>query len=308
MTLLYIILAIAALILLASLGLFMAAFMRTGDNDFTKKTFPADSPYTVHRELLNKGVAYINSREAEDVYITSFDGLSLHGSFYPADSPEAVALLFHGWRSRAVNDFCCAVEFLHSRHISVLLVDERAHGESGGRVISFGVNESRDCADWAKWAAARFPDKKLILEGISMGAATVMTAAALPLPESVCAVIEDCGYTSPEDILACVSGRDHVPPAISLPLLRLGARLFGGFDLRGPTAVEGMRSCRLPCLFIHGEADDFVPCDMGRRNYEACASEWKKLVTVPGAGHGFAYVVGTAAVQAGLEELLSVVL
>lgn len=50
-----------------------------------------------------------------------------------------------------------------------------------------------------------------------------------------------------------------------------------------------MRKSKVPVLIIHGEDDSFVPCEMSRRNYEACASE-KELLIVPGADHGMSYV------------------
>ena len=54
--------------------------------------------------------------------------------------------------------------------------------------------------------------------------------------------------------------------------------------------MEAVKNCKVPVFFIHGEADDYVPCEMSRRNYEACASR-KKLMTVPSAAHGLSYPV-----------------
>ncbi len=306
--LLYIVLGLAALTLAASYALFRVAFARGRSNDFTKMTLKPDSPFFTNRELLDRGLAFVRAQSFEEVDVTSFDGLRLRGRYYPAEEPRAVALLFHGWRSVAQNDFCCALEFLRSRRLGVLLADQRAHGESQGRVMTFGVWESRDVRTWADWAAERFPSRPIILEGISMGAATVMMAAAAPLPETVRGIVADCGYTSPRDIFCSVAARCHVPPAAAWPLIRLGARLFGGFDPAEGSAQEAMAHCALPCLFIHGEADDFVPCQMSRRNYAACAAPWKKLITVPGAQHGFAYVVAPGAVESALDEFLSAAL
>ena len=84
-----------------------------------------------------------------------------------------------------------------------------------------------------------------------------------------------------------------LPAKILYPFVRLGARLYGGFSVEEITPVEAVTHCQLPVIFIHGEEDDYVPCDMSRINFEACASP-KRLVTVPDAGHGMAYLVDEA--------------
>ena len=81
-----------------------------------------------------------------------------------------------------------------------------------------------------------------------------------------------------------------LPPKPCYPFVKLGARIFGRFDLDGDSPKEAMKRCTLPVIFYHGEDDDFVPCSMSRENFEACGGR-KRLVTVPGAGHGLSYAV-----------------
>ena len=81
-----------------------------------------------------------------------------------------------------------------------------------------------------------------------------------------------------------------LPPAVSYPFVKLGASIFGHFDLESYSALEAMKTCSVPVIFFHGEADDFVPCWMSRACYEACSAK-KELVLVPGAGHGLSYPV-----------------
>ena len=113
------------------------------------------------------------------------------------------------------------------------------------------------------------PDVKLILCGISMGASTVLMAAGQPLPEIVIGVLADCGYNSARDIIKKVIRRMHLPADLCYPFVKLGARLFGHFDLEALSPETALRSCTLPVIFFHGEADDFVPCEMSRINYKA---------------------------------------
>lgn len=133
-------------------------------------------------------------------------------------------------------------------------------------------------------------DVKIILTGISMGASTVLMAAAEELPENVVGVLADCGYTSAKAIIKKTIRDMKLPANILYPFVKLGARLFGGFKLEEKSAVDAVKGVKLPVIFFHGEADDFVPCDMSKENFAACTAP-KRLVTVPGAGHGLSYPV-----------------
>ena len=79
-----------------------------------------------------------------------------------------------------------------------------------------------------------------------------------------------------------------LPVTLLYPFVRLGGKLYGHFDLEESSPVEALKNAKVPVIFFHGENDDFVPCDMSRAMYEVCASK-KRLVTVPGAGHGLSF-------------------
>jgi len=227
----------------------------------------------------------------EDVQITSFDGLTLCGKYYEYAPSAPIELMFHGYRGTAESDLCGGLKRCFALGHSAFIVDQRTAGGSGGEVISFGINESRDCHSWLAFMEERFgPEAKILLTGISMGAATVLMAAGEPLPETVVGVLADCGYTSPRAIIEKVIRDMHIPPTPAYPFVKLGAKLFGHFDLEENSPLEAVKRCRIPVLFFHGEEDDYVPCEMSRENYAACVAP-KKLVTTPGASHGMCYLV-----------------
>ncbi len=225
----------------------------------------------------------------EEIKITSFDGLSLYGKYYEYEPDAPMELMFHGYRGNAERDLCGGVQRCRALGRSALIVDQRTSRKSEGKVISFGINESRDCMSWLEYIVNRWPDKKVILTGISMGASTVMMAAGNELPENVVHVLADCGYSSAKDIIIKCMHDMKLPPEVLYPFVKLGARIFGRFDLEETSPIVAMKKCKVPVVFIHGEADDFVPCEMSKENYEACAS-FKAILTVPGAGHGLSYV------------------
>ena len=115
-------------------------------------------------------------------------------------------------------------------------------------------------------------------------------AAGKELPKNVVGVLADCGFSSPKKIIKKCAGDLKLPANLLYPFIKLGAKLYGHFDLEEYTPLEAMKTCKLPVIFFHGETDDFVPCDMSRETYTACKSP-KRLVTVPKAGHGLVYLV-----------------
>jgi len=231
----------------------------------------------------------------EKMAITSFDGLTLYGKYYECRPGAPIELMFHGYRGNAERDLGGGVQRCFRLGRNVLLVDQRTSGDSQGNIISFGINESKDCLRWIDALIERFgKDVKIILTGISMGAATVMTAAGKELPDNVVAILADCGYSSAKDIIKKCIRDMKLPADLLYPFVKLGAKWFGHFDLEEASPITAMKNCKKPIIFVHGEDDTFVPCEMSRQCYEACTSP-KVLLTVPGAGHGLGYVVGMKA-------------
>ena len=244
------------------------------------------------KEGILAGKAWLEGKEREEVSITGGDGLLLRGLFVPNPEAKGTLLLFHGWRSTWKTDFIIAFPFYYSLGLNLLAVDQRAQNGSQGKYITYGVRECDDLALWVQWAAGRLgKEHPLFLGGLSMGASTVLMAADLPFEANVRGIVADCGFTSPYDIIRCVAARGTDRPLkLPMALLNVFTRLFAGFGLRERSTVESLRRTKLPVLLIHGLADDFVPAEMSRENYKACAGE-KELVLVEGAGHGMSYVV-----------------
>ena len=250
---------------------------------------PEGDIYEVYREDMVNWTKMIRSMPREEMEITSFDGLVLRGRYYEFAPGAPVELLFHGYRGNAERDLNGGVARCFSLGRSAILIDHRASGRSEGHVTTFGIYERLDCREWVNFALERFgPDVKLILTGVSMGAATVMMAMGETLPPNVVCVLADCGYTSPKEIICKVIRDMHLPAPVVYPFVRLAARLFGHFDLEETSPLEAVAKAAVPLILIHGDNDEFVPYEMSARLYEACASP-KKLVPIAGAGHGLAY-------------------
>lgn len=226
----------------------------------------------------------------EELQITSFDGLTLYGRYYHQRDNAPVMILFHGYRSMAVRDCCGGHALARKLGFNVLAVDQRAHGKSDGNTITFGVLERRDCKSWADFISKKFgAEVPILLSGLSMGAATVLMAADLNLPENVVGIIADSPYSTPKAIISKVCNDMRLPPKLAWPFVRCAARIFGKFSIESISAKDAVRRSTVPILLLHGEDDRFVPCEMSHAIANACRCP-ATLHTFPEAGHGLCYM------------------
>ena len=297
-------LLVALTLIIGSAICFYMAFYepRTKKNQSAKAILPPGELYAPFRETTRQWAEEMRAMDCEELYTRSFDGLQLYGRYFEYEKGAPIEIMFHGYRGSAERDLAGGVRRAFAVGHSVILVDQRTSGKSEGKVISFGINESRDCLTWVQKTIEHFgSDVKIILTGISMGAATVLIAAGQPLPSNVVGVLADCGYTSAKEIIQKTIHDMKLPARPLYPLVRLGAKLFGGFDPDEFSPIQAVKNCKVPVIFFHGDADDYVPAEMSQRNYDACASK-KKLHFIKGAGHGLSYPVSPEEYVSAMKE------
>ncbi len=295
--------------LIISYYCFYIAFYASQKKKTTEEyPIPEGEIYELFRNLMVGWIKDVRSLPHEEFSITSFDVLTLKGKYYEYASFAPIELMPHGYRGEAERDLCGGVQRCFAPGRSALIVDQRACGNSEGHVITFGIKEHRDCLAWVDFMVKHFsPDVKIILTGISMGASTVLMAASKPLPPNVVGVLADCSFTSAKDIINKTIKDMKLPVEPAYPFVKLAARLYGGFHLEETSSIEAVKKCTLPVIFFHGEADAYVPCEMSHKNYKVCNSH-KKIVTIPGAGHGLSYPVAPEKYLDALREFWGPVL
>ncbi len=275
--------------LLTAFICYRKVFAVTNKEAFDPLEMPRGKQYAPYIEEMRKWTKIAMEIPFEEVYITSFDGAKLYGRYYETKKGAPTQILFHGYQSSAFRDMSGGLPLALKSGCNALLVDQRAHGKSGGKCLSFGVLERYDCLAWANYAAKTYGGK-IILTGISMGAATVLMASNLDLPKDVVGIISDCGYSSPKGIICDVMEKVHYPVNLVYPFVRLGGRLFGGFDIESSSAEKALKNAKVPVLFLHGAEDRFVPCKMSTENYNACSSQ-KEIHIFETAAHGLCYTM-----------------
>ena len=273
-------------------GVYRMVFGKNGKNQGLDNEIPQGKQYDPYAEFIKNNIKIAGEIPYQRIFIESRDGITLSAKYYQGEKDAPLILFFHGYRSSALRDGNGILLFAKKYGYHLLMVDQRGHGKSGGKTITFGIKERYDCLDWVRYINQRFGrNKEIILAGISMGASTVLMASSLGLPENVKGIVADCPYSSPKEILKTVMKQMRFPVNVTYTTVKLSAKIFGGFDVEEHSAVEAMKYCKVPLLLFHGEEDYFVPCDMGKMCYNACHSKEKKLVLVKGAAHGMSYCV-----------------
>lgn len=308
MTTVIIIFAVVIFLVLAATAVSMdiAIVRRKHPVNVHVKKDSENSVDVIYKKDIENGTKWIKSIPFSEHTITAFDGTKLYGRFYKNGNSKTTILMMHGFRSNPIHDFSCAFKFYYDKGFNLLVPDQRAHGKSEGKYITYGAKERYDAKSWLEFANALIPDGELYVTGVSMGATTVLMAAELELPENVRGIIADCGFTSPAEIIKKVMREDMKLPLFPLYYTtKTMAKALAGFDFEECSAETAVKNCRVPLLFLHGKSDSFVPFSMGEKIYDAASCK-KQAVWVEGAEHGCSFLVDHDACATALGSFLGI--
>lgn len=235
----------------------------------------------------------LRREEGEKVIITAPDGVELAGHYYERDRNAPVIIFFHGLWGNGYTNGVPIYRITKNRGWNLLLVSLRAHDESSGNITTLGVKERYDCQEWARWVVSRVgKDIPIFLMGLSFGGAIALMSSDLSLPDSVSGIIDDCGFTTPLDMIR-INSKEKLKldlfAIIFTHFVDIGAKLWGGFDLREANATLSVFKTDIPLLIIHGENDKLAPVSMAYEIYNSCTSSNKQLYIVPGSEHANSY-------------------
>lgn len=272
-----------------------------GQNDHFN--LPEGEQLDPYREGVLKEIAELEKVPFEPVEIRAYDKIRLFGRFYKGREDAPFMILFHGFRGTSIRDFGSTARWLIGKGLNVLMIDERATGQSGSHSITYGIKERMDCLSWTDYLEDRFGKEiSVCWFGISLGAATVLMASGLDTPQCLKGIIADAPYSSPSEIICEVGRAGGFPVKLLYPFAVLTAAVFGHFNLRKTSAVEAVKQAKVPILLIHGDDDRFVPCRMGIEIAEANPAI--RLELFPGAGHALCALTDTERYRALVEAFL----
>ncbi len=251
-------------------------------------------------ERLKTDILYAKSLPFERVTLQAADGVTLLGRYYNCNTNKAI-IFVHGYQSNAFNNFAAAmVDFLNCGY-SVLLVDQRAHGESGGKFTTLGDREKGDLLLWIDYLSAKAELNNIVVYGISMGATTVGLTAENIKTDKVKCLIMEAGFTCFYDELVSSLGAVFMKQA-ALNYIYLMSKSVLKADIK-KSVEPSLKNNKIPVLFLHGDIDKEVSMDFTDRMYNACAAD-KQKITVTGAGHTLCYVIGGAVLHQQIHKFL----
>lgn len=266
----------------------------------------AGTDWSQYTDFIAERKEQLLARPSEEVSLEAKDGLKLHGTYFPQGNEKKVVLCFHGYTSEGMKDNLAISDYFLKRGYGLMLVDERAHGQSEGTYIGFGCLDRGDALCWLDWLIERCgEDVEILMFGTSMGGATVLMASGLELPLQVKGIISDCGFTSPKEVFTHVlHSMYHLPAFPVIPLANLMNKKLAGYGMDECNAAREVQKATVPILMIHGSADTFVPASMCDEIYENIASPKQKLI-VEGAAHAESYYKDTESYEKALDEFIA---
>lgn len=255
-----------------------------------RKLHKNDADYTEINKRIDDVIHHwLPTIKKKDVYIHSFDSLTLHAEEIeiPDIHSHTWVIQIHGYRGSSQEMYVSSRVFYHQGY-NCFIVDNRGHGKSEGNYIGMGWHDRLDILKWIDYIIQKDPQAKIILYGVSMGGATTMMVTGEPLPKNVICAIEDCGYTSIEDILSSqLKAVFHITSKIPLKTFNLLCKKKAHYSIYEGNAIKQLEKSKTPTLFIHGDQDHFVPFSMLKQCYDACSAP-KQMWIAKGASHATA--------------------
>lgn len=279
--------------------------MKRGNARTERTTKMSGTDWEKYFPLMEERKVFVMAQPHSDVYITSYDGLKLHATYFPAiqNDIRKVVICFHGYTGEGLSNHIAIADYFLKHGYAILLPDARAHGQSEGEYIGFGCLDRKDALGWINWVIQECGDDvKIMLHGTSMGGATVLMTSGLDLPDNVKGIVSDCGFTSPKEVFTHVlNNMYHLPAFPAIQGADLINKKLAGYGMDECNAKNEVKKAKVPILFIHGSEDTFVPCSMCHEIYDNCSSPKRKLI-VEGASHAESYYKDMAAYEKALDE------
>ena len=253
------------------------------------------------------------AKALRDTFVVMPTGERHHAFFVYGPRPTVhTAVLVHGYHDCAMRMIQLGYVYHHLLGYNILLPDLHAHGQSEGDAVQMGWKDRLDILRWTAIADSLFraynqwkisdsvvlarrtmhpetSSTRMVVHGVSMGAATTMSLSGEATPSYIRGFVEDCGYTSVWDEFSYELKEQFSLP--SFPLMWSTSMLCDlryGWSFGEASPLRQVAKCRKPMLFIHGMDDHYVPTRMVYPLYEAKQGE-KMLYLAPGSQHAVSY-------------------
>ena len=224
----------------------------------------------------------------ETLSLISKDGLKLVGHFL-GNSTDKLAIIVHGYGAD-YREMQLYTKYFVEKNYNILAVENRAHGNSEGKMIGMGWLDRLDLIQWINLMLEKNPNYQIVLMGLSMGASTVCMVSGEKLPKNVKAIISDCAYANAfEEFRYVFNHKTHLPAFPLLNIFNMYTKSVYKFDMKKADASVQVKKSKTPILFIHGDKDSFVPTENVHKLYAAAPEGLKQIYIAKDAEHAMSY-------------------
>ena len=233
-------------------------------------SIPDDEEYV---GMFQEGLAWNEKwKERKQAVSVVSDGLKLVGEYFDFGGKRAV-IIVPGRMESLLYSYYFAEPY-RQMGCNVLVIDNRAHGLSEGKVSSLGFREYRDLQVWSRMLSERFGNTQVVLHGICIGAsASLFALTDKNAPDCLCGMVADGMYTT-----FCESFKNHMiedkhPLFPFVAEVMLYIRLISHANVVTDGPVKRIRQLQKPILFIHSRADRFSLPEKAQQLFDACPAE-----------------------------------
>ena len=282
--------------LLVGLVIFKLIFSR---RSVKSKALKKDSDGKLKQHKID--LCWWEAQKFSRVEIKSFDGLKLCGFFKSANSNKTV-LILHGFGGSHLDmqPYC---KFFCDKNFNVLCVDNRTHGQSEGNFIGFGWLDRKDVCSWVQYLNEKYPDNKILLFGLSMGATAVCMASGESL-QNVMGIVSDCAFDNADrEISFVLKKKKMFLKIIQKHLYSFALRVYG-FDIKQADSIKMVKNTKVPILYIHGAEDELVPVQNAYNLFGATPQNLRELMIVDDATHARSYAVAGVLYEKKISDFL----
>ena len=241
--------------------LFNTVFLRQKEISFLDINLDK-TPYAPYKDKIRKNIIESEKLEYSELFINSFDGLKLYGKYYNNNSDKTV-IFVHGIFAKPHNNFATQIISFYKHKYNMLVIDQRSHGNSEGKYITFAENEAKDVKIWVEKIIQEYNPKSIVLYGTSLGGATVVNYMGLFPNERVKVAIDDCGFESIKSVFKVRLKKNHIPLWTIYPICKLYGRIFAHIHIDKYPPIEAIKQVKKPMIFIHSKNDSIVDFNDG---------------------------------------------